>query len=67
MKYIKYIKDAFFVIIIVYLSITITENVLMIKRLQGQIEQNKENLFQTNRVIEEMQKILKDSLFSQAY
>ena len=64
MKYIKYIKDAFFVIIIVYLSITITENVLMIKKLQNQIEQNKENLFQTNRVIEEMQKILKDSLFS---
>ena len=67
MKYIKYIKDAFFVIIIVYLSITITENVLMIKRLQGQVEQNKENLFQTNRVIEEMQKRLKDSLFSKAY
>tara|TARA_A100001015_G_C15003446_1_gene719601 strand:- start:2024 stop:2227 length:204 start_codon:yes stop_codon:yes gene_type:complete len=67
MKYIKYIKDAFFVIIIVYLSITITENVLMIKKLQNQIEQNKENLFQTNRVIEEMQKRLKNSLFSQAY
>tara|TARA_Y100000996_G_scaffold191710_1_gene149969 strand:- start:10 stop:213 length:204 start_codon:yes stop_codon:yes gene_type:complete len=67
MKYIKYIKDAFFVIIIVYLSITITENVLMIKKLQNQIEQNKENLFQTNRVIEEMQKRLKDGVFSQAY
>ena len=64
MKYVKYIKDAFFVIIIVYLSITITENVLMIKRLQSQVEQNKENLFQTNRVIEEMQKRLKDTLFS---
>ncbi len=56
MKYIKYIKDAFFVIIIVYLSITITENVLMIKKLQSEVKQNKENLFQTNRVIEEMQK-----------
>lgn len=67
MKYIKYIKDAFFVIIIVYLSITITENVLMIKKLQNQVEQNKENLFQTNRVIEEMQKRLKDGLLSQAY
>ena len=67
MKYIKYIKDAFFVIIIVYLSITITENVLMIKELQNQVEQNKENLFQTNRVIEEMQKRLKDGVFSQAY
>jgi len=67
MKYIKYIKDAFFVIIIVYLSITITENVLMIKKLQNQIEQNKENLFQTNRVIEEMQKRWKDGVLSQAY
>ena len=67
MKYIKYIKDAFFVIIIVYLSITINENVLMIKKLQNQIEQNKENLFQTNRVIEEMQKRWKDGVFSQAY
>ena len=67
MKYIKYIKDAFFVIIIVYLSITITENVLMIKKLKNQIEQNKENLFQTNRVIEEMQKRWEDRLFSQAY
>ena len=66
MKYIKYIKDAFFVIIIVYLSITITENVLMIKKLKNQIEQNKENLFQTNRVIEEMQKRWEDRLFSQA-
>ena len=67
MKYIKYIKDAFFVIIIVYLSITITENVLMIKKLQNQVEQNKENLFQTNRVIEEMQNRLKDGVFSQTY
>ena len=66
MKYIKYIKDAFLVIIIVYLSITITENVLMIKKLKNQIEQNKENLFQTNRVIEEMQKRWEDRLFSQA-
>ena len=66
MKYTKYIKDAFLVIIIVYLSITITENVLMIKKLKNQIEQNKENLFQTNRVIEEMQKRWEDRLFSQA-
>ena len=66
MKYIKYIKDAFLVIIIVYLSITIKENVLMIKKLKNQIEQNKENLFQTNRVIEEMQKRWEDRLFSQA-
>tara|TARA_B110000438_G_scaffold112945_1_gene110776 strand:- start:888 stop:1091 length:204 start_codon:yes stop_codon:yes gene_type:complete len=67
MKYVKYIKDAFFVIIIIYLSINIAKNVLMIKKLKNQIEQNKENLFQTNRVIEEMQKRWKDSFFSQTY
>ena len=67
MKYVKYIKDAFFVIIIIYLSINIAKNVLMIKKLKNQIEQNKENLFQTNRVIEEMQKRWKDGFFSQTY
>ncbi len=67
MKYIKYVKDVFAIIIIIYLSITITENVSMIKRLKTQIEQNKENLFQTNRVIEEMQKKWNDTLFSQVY
>ena len=67
MKYVKYIKDAFFVIIIIYLSINIAENILMIKKLKNQIEQNKENLFQTNRVIEEMQKRWKDGFFSQTY
>ena len=67
MKYIKYVKDVFAIIIIIYLSITITENVSMIKKLKTQTEQNKENLFQTNRVIEEMQKRSNDTLFSQAY
>ena len=67
MKYIKHFKDAFAIIIIVYLSITITENVSTIKRLKTQIEQNKENLFQTNRVIEEMQKRWNDTLFSKDY
>ena len=67
MKYIKYVKDSFAVIIIIYLSITITQNVSMIKRLKTQIEQNKENLFQTNIVIEEMQKRWNDTLYSQAH
>ena len=44
-----------------------TENVQLIKKLQSQVERNKDNLFQTNRVIEEMQKRLSDSMFSQVY
>ncbi len=62
MKYITHIKDAFFVLIIVYLSVTVTENVLMLKQLKSQLEQTKENLYQTNIVIEQMQKKLKESL-----
>ena len=62
MKYITHIKDAFFVLIIVYLSVTVTENVLILKQLRSQLEQTKENLYQTNIVIEQMQKKLKESL-----
>ena len=67
MKYITHIKDAFFVLIIVYLSVTVTENVLMIKQLRSQLEQTKENLYQTNIVIEQMQKKLKESLIHYSF
>ena len=67
MKYITHIKDAFFVLIIVYLSITVTENVLMLKQLRSQLEQTKENLYQTNIVIEQMQKKLKESLIHYSF
>ena len=67
MKYITHIKDAFFVLIIVYLSVTVTENVLMLKQLRSQIEQTKENLYQTNIVIEQMQKKLKESLIHHSF
>jgi len=67
MKYITHIKDAFFVLIIVYLSVTVTENVLMIKQLRSQLEQTKENLYQTNIVIEQMQKKLKESLIHHSF
>ena len=67
MKYITYIKDAFFVLIIVYLSVTVTENVLMLKQLRSQLEQTKENLYQTNIVIEQMQKKLKESLIHYSF
>ena len=42
MKYITHIKDAFFVLIIVYLSVTVTENVPILKQLRSQFEQTKE-------------------------
>jgi|TARA_B000000557_G_scaffold67614_1_gene53255 hypothetical protein len=67
MKYITHIKDAFFVLIIVYLSVTVTENVLMLKQLRSQLEQTKENLYQTNIVIEQMQKKLKESLIHHSF
>ena len=67
MKYITHIKDAFFVLIIVYLSVTVTENVLMLKQLRSQLEQTKENLYQTNIVIEQMQKTLKESLIHYSF
>ena len=67
MKYITHIKDAFFVLIIVYLSVTVTENVLMLKQLRSQLEQTKENLYQTNIVIEQMQKKLNESLIHYSF
>ena len=67
MKYITHIKDAFFVLIIVYLSVTVTENVLMLKQLRSQLKQTKENLYQTNIVIEQMQKKLKESLIHHSF
>ena len=67
MKYITHIKDAFFVLIIVYLSVRVTENVLMLKQLRSQLEQTKENLYQTNIVIEQMQKKLKESLIHHSF
>lgn len=67
MKYITHIKDAFFVLIIVYLSVTVTENVLVLKQLRSQLEQTKENLYQTNIVIEQMQKKLKESLIHHSF
>ena len=67
MKYITHIKDAFFVLIIVYLSVTVTENVLMLKQLRSQLEHTKENLYQTNIVIEQMQKKLKESLIHYSF
>ena len=67
MKYIKYIKEAFFVIILIYLSLTVNENVTIIKQLKYENERNRENLYQTNAVIEEMQKRWRDNLLGNSY
>jgi len=56
MKYIQNIKEYFFVVVIFYLALNITKNVKVIRELQVQVEQTKENLYQTNQVIAEMQK-----------
>ena len=56
MKYIQNIKEYFFVVVIFYLALNITKNVKVIRELQVQVEQTKENLYQINQVIAEMQK-----------
>ena len=62
MKYIKYIKDVSFLIVIIYLLTVVRDNVNLIEQLRYENERNKENLYQTNLVIEAMQKMWKDNL-----
>ncbi len=62
MKYIKYIKDVSFLIVIVYLLTVVNDNVNLIEQLRFENERNKENLYQTNLVIEAMQKMWKNNL-----
>lgn len=62
MKYIKYIKDVSFLIVIIYLLTVVRDNVNLIEQLRYENERNKENLYQTNLVIEAMQKMWKNNL-----
>ena len=66
MKYIQNIKEYFFVVVIFYLALNITKNVKVIRELQVQVEQTKENLYQTNQVIAEMQKDNYETSYSHA-
>ena len=66
MKYIQNIKEYFFVVVIFYLALSITKNVKVIRELQIQVEQTKENLYQTNQVIAEMRKANYETSFSHA-
>jgi len=56
MKYAKYIKELFFIVLFVSLSVTTIDNIRTIRQLRINIEQTKNNLYQTNQVIAEMQK-----------
>ena len=61
MKYAKYIKELFFIILFVSLSVTTVDNIRTIRQLRINIEQTKDNLYQTNQVIAEMQKQIYES------
>ena len=61
MKYAKYIKELFFIVLIVSLSVTTIDNIRTIRQLRINIEQTKNNLYQTNQVIAEMQKQIYES------
>ena len=61
MKYAKYIKELFFIILLVSLSVTTIDNIRTIRQLRINIEQTKNNLYQTNQVIAEMQKQIYES------
>ena len=61
MKYAKYIKELFFIILFVSLSVTTVDNIRTIRQLRINIEQTKNNLYQTNQVIAEMQKHIYES------
>lgn len=61
MKYAKYIKELFFIILFVSLSVSTVDNIRTIRQLRINIEQTKDNLYQTNQVIAEMQKQIYES------
>ena len=61
MKYAKYIKELFFIILFVSISVTTVDNIRTIRQLRINIEQTKNNLYQTNQVIAEMQKQIYES------
>ena len=61
MKYAKYIKELFFIILFVSLSVSTVDNIRTIRQLRINIEQTKNNLYQTNQVIAEMQKQIYES------
>ena len=61
MKYAKYIKELFFIILFVSLSVSTVDNIRTIRQLRINVEQTKDNLYQTNQVVAEMQKQIYES------
>ena len=61
MKYAKYIKELFFIILFVSLSVSTLDNIRTIRQLRINVEQTKDNLYQTNQVVAEMQKHIYES------
>ena len=64
MKYAKYIKQAVFIVVIITLSVRIVDNVRTIRQMKVSLEQTRNNLYQTNQVIAEMQKQIYDPTFA---
>ena len=64
MKYAKYIKEAVIIVVIITLSARSVHNVRTIKDLEISLEQTKNNLYQTNQVIAEMQKKVYETTFA---
>ena len=56
MNFVKHASDILKIIIIVILALSVADNMRSIKRLKINLNQTKENLYQTNQVISEMQK-----------
>ena len=64
MKYAKYIKEAVFIAVVITLSVRIVDNVRTIRQMKISLEQTRDNLYQTNQVIAEMQKQIYEPTFA---
>ncbi len=67
MRYAKYVKEAIMLIIMITLSISTVKNMRAIKEMENNLEQTKNNLYQTNQVIAEMQKKVFETTFATNY
>ena len=61
MKIIDYIKNIVIILAIIILSITVRDNLSHISKLEIEIDNLKENLYQTNQIMIKLQKELEQS------
>ena len=59
--------STYYVLIVIYMLVGMRENLTLINQLKYENERNRENLYQTNLVIEEMQKRWEDKLLGKSY